>query len=102
MCSLRAISQNIDDHDLDTVAQYREKPTLVFPSERRRLSGFAHGQTLVAREKRVAFPSPQNKLLAALLRMCNASPFPSIIHYDLVNVSLHRQIIALGFHQRPD
>jgi hypothetical protein len=70
------------------------KPTLVFPRERRGLSGFAQGQTFVAREKRVAFSSPQNKPFAALLRMCNASPFPSIIYSDFVNVSLYRQIMA--------
>jgi hypothetical protein len=38
MCSLRAISQNIDDHDLCTVAQHREKPTQVFYARTRRVS----------------------------------------------------------------
>jgi hypothetical protein len=32
--------------------------TLVFPCERRRLSGFAYSPAIVSHEKRVAFPFP--------------------------------------------
>jgi hypothetical protein len=45
------------------------------------------------------FLSSQNKPFTALLRMCNASPFRSIIHYDFPNVSRYREINALKFHR---
>jgi hypothetical protein len=32
------------------------RPILVFPRERRRLSSFAHGPSILAHERRIAFP----------------------------------------------
>ena len=61
-------------------------PTLVFPRERRRLSGFAHGPTIVAREtRRLSFPAKQTicRIVAHVQRV-------AFLLYDslrLVNVS---------------
>lgn len=73
-------------------------PTLVFPRERRRLAGFAHGQTIVALLQRVAFPSPQNRPCAALLRMRNASLFYSLIHFDFLHVSPYSEAAIQQVH----
>jgi hypothetical protein len=51
-------------------------PTLVFPRERRRLSGFAHGPANVAHEKRVAFPFPAKQTVHRVVAHVQRVAFP--------------------------
>lgn len=76
------------------IIAWEARPTLVLPRERRRLAGFAHGRTIVARLQRVAFPSPQNRPCAALLRMCNASLFLLLVPLDFLHVLPHGRIVG--------